>query len=182
MRKLREVAMDCMKKLDAIGVPYTKPRRFLTNSRAKKRQGLCTKMYVNGEYEYEIQVASYLLDEEIPIEHLENTLLHELIHTCPYCMNHGKNFKKYANMINKAYGYNISIYTSKEEQSTREQYMEKKSISCDSQYKFSVICDTCHKEVSRYMKECKTVQRIRIHPERYYCKICGKHNLRLVKK
>jgi hypothetical protein len=36
-----------------------------------------------------------------------NVLLHEVIHTCPDCQNHGRQFKKIAAEANQAYGSNV---------------------------------------------------------------------------
>ena len=37
---------------------------------------------------------------------IKNTIIHELIHCLPKCTNHGKEFKKYAKIINEKLGYN----------------------------------------------------------------------------
>lgn len=104
MRNLNSVAYDCMEKLSAINIPYSHAVAFSVNKRAKKRWGQCRRES-NGTYSININVN--LLKEENDIEGLENTIIHELLHTCPNCMNHGPEWKKYAKMVYDSYGYNI---------------------------------------------------------------------------
>lgn len=104
MRDLQMVARDCMSMLDCLKIPYCYDVRFTVNTRAKKRWGQCIRR-VNGSYDININVI--LLDESTDIRGLENTILHELLHTCEGCMNHGAIWKKYAEMVYKAYGYNV---------------------------------------------------------------------------
>lgn len=42
------------------------------------------------------------------------TMLHELIHTCPGCFNHGSQWKRYASIVNAATGLHVSRTTSAE--------------------------------------------------------------------
>lgn len=63
------------------------------NTRAKKRYGRC--MRLHGEkYEYRIEVSAYLEDKDENC--VRSVLAHELLHTCPRCMNHKLLWKTYA--------------------------------------------------------------------------------------
>ena len=104
MRDLNKVAYDCMEKLKKINIPITNNVTFSINTRAKKRWGQCRR---NPNNSYSININVNLLKEENGIEGLENTVIHELLHTCPNCMNHGQEWKKYAKMVYDTYGYNI---------------------------------------------------------------------------
>lgn len=104
MRNLNEVAYRCMEKLSAINIPFADSIAFSVNTRAKKRWGQCRR---NPNGTYSINININLLKEENDIEGLENTVIHEILHTCPDCMNHGPEWKKWAKKVYDAYGYNI---------------------------------------------------------------------------
>ena len=104
MRNLYEIAMQCEEKLKAINIPIREVKEYRVNKRAKKRWGCCWQD-VDGKFIVEVNVC--LLDERNDISGLENTILHELLHTCKYCQNHGKMWKAYAAAVKAAYGYDI---------------------------------------------------------------------------
>lgn len=59
-----------------------------------------------------------------------NTVLHELLHTCPSCQNHGMLWQAYAEVINAKYGIKITRCSAKEHvrvdvSSSRRQYFTK---------------------------------------------------------
>lgn len=56
---------------------------------------------------YRIELNSELMNSE---SSLREVLMHELIHTCDGCTNHGILFRENANKVNEYYGYNISKY------------------------------------------------------------------------
>lgn len=60
------------------------------NTRAKKRYGRC--ICKNGRYE--IELSAHLVHAESPFVYA--VLAHEVLHTCPGCMNHGPLWKQYA--------------------------------------------------------------------------------------
>ena len=74
------------------------------NSRALKRLGRCK---AEGGNRYVIQINEFH-NKLSPETSVMNTLIHELLHSLPKCMNHGEIWKRYANMYNRAYGTTIS--------------------------------------------------------------------------
>lgn len=45
---------------------------------------------------------------------IQMTIVHELLHTCEGCFNHGAKWKYYAEVMNNKYGYQITrIYSHK---------------------------------------------------------------------
>lgn len=105
MRDLYKVATECMYELDLLGIPYAEipKERWTVNTRAKSRLGQARKR--NGEYS--INISADILHDKYPLEFLKNTVIHELLHTCKGCMNHGEKWKAYAEKVNAKYGYNI---------------------------------------------------------------------------
>lgn len=74
----------------------------LINSRAKGRFGRCRKR----ADVFIIEISVYLQQAEESA--IKQTLAHEILHTCPNCMNHGQVWKMYARKMNRVYGYDIS--------------------------------------------------------------------------
>ena len=151
MRDLQLYADKCMKMLDALRIRYAKNITFSANTRAVRRLGVCKK---TGD-RYIIEIASSLLDENIPEAELYDTLLHELLHTCYGCMKHTGRWKALAAKVNAAYGTDI-----------------KRAADPDSDIiakkpKYRVVCPSCGAVYERY-KRSALIQ----HPERYRCGKC----------
>ena len=109
----------------------------------------------------EIAISERLLDERIPEKILENTIIHELIHTNTNCRDHGHYFHKYGNEVKRTLGYDIETYVSKDAQ-----------LLVDSVYKpkerpYVVYCPSCKQEFSYKVKG-----KVYMHPEMYMCKSC----------
>ena len=92
--------------------------------------------------------------------HLETTVMHEILHTCEGCMNHGQTWKNLADKVNRAYGYNIKRATSAEEKGI-DPVVEKVI-----RYRF--VCHGCNGIVDRQRKSEFTE-----HYWRYRCARCG---------
>ena len=101
---LNSVAKICEKELDALNIPYAKGITYSVNTRATNRWGQCR---YNGETKsYSINISNVLVDPST-ISGLKNTIIHELLHSVPNGMEHTGEWKRYADMVNKHYGYNI---------------------------------------------------------------------------
>ncbi len=139
-----------------IPVPCNISSHIVPNSRAVKRFGLCRK---TGSV-YVIELASRLAFA--PRNACMTTIAHELLHTCPGCDNHGTQWKRYAALMNSAYGYNIS----------RTSSCEALGIGDISKAKYTLVCKNCGSEIKRE-RMCPLVK----HPQRYRCKCGGKLKL-----
>lgn len=157
MRDLQNIAKECMNELDLIGIKYGNIKSFEINTRAKKRWGQC-KAVCGG---YSINISIRLLNDNVPVESLKNTIIHELLHTCKGCMNHGEKWKLYANKVNRMYGYNIKRCTSSEEKGV-EKVENKKEV------KHKFICADCGQIICRVRESNFTK-----HYELYKCGRCG---------
>lgn len=122
------------------------------NSRAKRRLGCCRKQ---GD-RFTIEVSSQLLEDE---PRLTQTLVHELLHTCPGCQNHGERWKAYAGVVNAAWGMEIArLAPAMDDEQAR--------LRVDT-VKYALQCEACGKQFLR-TRLCPLVR----HPERYRC-TCG---------
>lgn len=157
MRDLMEYAQKAMTILDDMEIKYGNIASFTVNTRAKKRWGLCTET-PSG---YVIAIASCLLDERNDESGLMNTLLHELLHSVPDCMNHGALWQCLAARVYKEHGYNIKRTSSAEEKGI----VYKEEIVRKPKYKF--ICQNCGQTIIRY-RECDFTLRY----NKYRCGIC----------
>lgn len=126
------------------------------NTRATSFWGKCHK--TKGTFWVEV-VEELLTVKE---KDIMNTLVHEVLHTCKDCMNHGPQWKAYANIMNQKYGYNIKRTTSAE---------EKDIVRTDDDYKYIIQCEKCKTKIHR-QKTSRLIQ----HPNYYRCKCGGKLN------
>lgn len=105
----------------------------ITINHRKTALGTC-KRYNYGMFQ--IGISKYLLkcDEKL----IKETLIHELIHTCKNCFNHGYNFIKYAQKVNNMLNYRIVVIN------RDKQFSEK------IQYKYEITCVECGAKFYRH--------------------------------
>jgi len=160
MRDLMEYANFCMEMLSEISVPYSAVEKFTINTRAA-RWGQCRK--TGGKFYINVNVT--LLDERNDEEGLINTLLHELLHTCPGCMNHGAEWKKWAEKVRRAYGYNIKRTGEEDEKGIVTGNLNE----TERAYKYFIYCEKCGKLIERKKRKCDVTER----PWRWQHSGCG---------
>lgn len=159
MKDLNKLANRCMEELDAIGIQYAKSIRWQVNTRAKKRWGLCER-HPNGVYT--ISISFRLLADDVADDGAINTIIHELLHTVEGCMNHGVNWKREAEKVNRAYGYNIKRCSNADEKGVEP--IENTPQVIKHQFK----CKDCGKVYNR-MKESKFTK----NWKNYRCGCCN---------
>lgn len=132
------------------------------NDSAKSRFGLCTKSNKpNRKYDYEIQLNKSLLSakEKAVME----VLVHEVLHSCEGCMNHGKTWKLYVSIMNQKFGYNISRCSSYEKLGIESEKVDSKYI---------IECVKCKRKVYRNRKS-----KFTDNLNQYICNCGGDFNL-----
>lgn len=103
-----------------------------------KNQYANIQLKTNGFYYwYVITVNKNWLDKNPPTEHLQDTIFHELLHSCNECMNHGKKWQYYAQRVNQKYGTNISRTAEYEELP-----YQKPKVN------YEIYCPTCKKVIA----------------------------------
>lgn len=158
MKNLNAFAEKCMAKLDDLHIEYGHILSVDVNCRAKKRWGQAKTV---APWAYSININERLLQDDAPDKALEETLLHEMLHTCEGCMNHGKKWAELAEMVNRAYGYNIKRTNSAEEKGVEYEVQEN-----PRNYRF--VCQKCGGEITR-QRASKFVKNY----QRYICGQCG---------
>lgn len=149
MRNLMIFAIECMDELDSIGIPYGKVLDFSVNTRAKKRWGQCKKVF--GGFTININVL--LLDEQNDVNGLKSTIIHELLHTCNGCFNHGEQWKRYAAKVYRELGYDIQRTNSAEEKGVVNNSV------IEREAKYQIVCNGCGHVWQRY-KMSKVIKQI----------------------
>ena len=100
---INNLFQDIIAEAKTLNIPIGNIDPIVTiNTRATKRLGQCSK---RGN-RYYIQISSFIITEDKKA--LKETLAHEVLHTAKDCMNHGNIWKRYAYMMNRKYGYNIT--------------------------------------------------------------------------
>ena len=163
MRELNDYIPKVIHILEACNIPYGDVISVEPNSRFRARWGDCG--YIDRKAKtFRIRISTYLLDEAVPEQALLDTLLHEYLHTCPGCQNHGAQWKLYAAKINARFGYSIKRANSEEEKGVPAGVVQHRRM----ERKYAIQCCGCGK-VFRYARmtgACKS-------PERYHCATCG---------
>ena len=164
LKIVKEEASQC-------NIPYSKniAENVYINKRAKKRFGACKLTKKGHKKIFTIEVSEFTLcgsDKTI-----KGIIAHELLHTCHGCMNHGDKWKRYADILNRNFGYNIKRVSTWEENNLpteRERAVTKP--------KYAIKCSKCGNIVYR-MRASNVIK----NPEKYRCKCGGKLEIFLVK-
>lgn len=162
MKDLKFYTQYAKSLLDSLNIPYV-DCPVSVNTRLTKTWGQCWHKRVFGVIEHRITLNPILLRDTTEDDALMNTLLHEYLHTCPKCDNHGAVWKHYADLINNKYHYNIKRCTSSEEKGLNtEEYVK---------YKYEVSCPDCG-HTWRYLRKSNGVKGA-LANHRMSCPYCG---------
>lgn len=147
--------------LKNIGIPVSKDIEKVTiNTRAKSRFGACkVRKNTLGKRVYTIEISSEILGCET--KDISSVIIHELLHTCRGCFNHGKKWKIYSALVKEKLGYDISRTQTYEDFGLNKPN-EKEEI------KYIVKCSGCGAEFPR-KRLCNLVK----NPQNYRCGKCG---------
>lgn len=140
-----------------IPIPNDKIARNLQYMNSVSALGRCKK---ENDF-YFIYLSRYAMEDE---EQIRATLAHELVHTIYGCMNHGKTFHRYGNMVERKLGIQIESKASQEASEISgiaEARIEKA--------RYVIHCEKCGEKIYRQKRS-----NVVMHPERYRCKCGGK--------
>ncbi len=106
VEELNNLAKEFCGKLNGIGVPCF-DAGHVSVSAAKMRSNSClADCGISGGTAF-IRINEHYVLEKNGRRMLEETMCHELAHTCPGAFGHNEEFAKYADVIKKNLGYNI---------------------------------------------------------------------------
>ncbi|MFV0497122.1 MAG: SprT-like domain-containing protein [Candidatus Fimivivens sp.] len=139
----------------ALGIPVSSNilPNVQINTRAKTRLGRCA---VSADGSCRIELAERVIAAQAYA--CKTVLAHEILHSCEGCRNHQAQWKRYAQRMNAAYGYDIQ----------RTHSPETLGVSIEEAYgRYRLQCHSCGAMLTR-MKKSPLV----LHPEHYRCR-CG---------
>lgn len=159
-QKLDVLYKECINELKSINLDVSEENvgkiTIQIAKRNNKRYGCCKQEEPDDKYKvikkvgkrrivkYErfnkhtIEVSKWVL--ELNDEIIKNTIMHEIIHCFPFCNNHGKQFKMYAQYINAKLGYDISRLGDK-----KEDYAKSNLEYKMPEHKYTIRCTKCGK-------------------------------------
>lgn len=176
--KLDILYKQCLDELASIGIDMTNHDLIgdvdiIISKRATKRYGCCKQENPDKKYKviiqrgfhrtikyekfnkHHIEISNWVM--ELNDDVIKNTIIHELIHCIPFCNNHGKEFKKYANYINAKLGYNITTKgnVKSDYEKSHMEYVE------NNDYKYKIICQNCGQIIYRKRFNSNLIKRYR---------------------
>ncbi len=167
MKNLSEYAELCMMILDDCGIAYDDGVAIFANDRFTSLYGQARRR--RGALHFEISINSALLEDTVADKALENTILHELLHTVEGCQNHGAKWKRLANLVNSRYGYDIQrCGGDKDENSGAVDALIESN-------RYVIRCKKCGDIVALRNRKCKLVN----HPD-WYLSNCCKSELEVI--
>jgi predicted SprT family Zn-dependent metalloprotease len=160
--ELNQLLQQVIEEAIALGIPVSRhisPSLFV-NSRTKARFGGCKKVKGFLHDTYQIEISKVLVGAESKA--IKEIITHEVLHTCPSCMNHGGAWKSYCRQMEKAYGYQLgrtSTYDALGVEDTRKQ----------KSYQYVIECSSCGQQIYRQRKSSLTMS-----TGKYRCRCGGK--------
>lgn len=155
MKDLDLLSLECFRICNDLEIPFADEIEIKWNGRISRKWGYCRK---TGNH-YDISIARRLDDDAIPDEKVMSVILHEILHTCPGCMNHGKLWKSYGKLIKHIYHIKIKTTSSAEDLNVENKYIIK--------------CRNCG---------CKTRYAMKPRNTERYCLVCGSKKLTCFEK
>ena len=163
LQKYFKLAKD---ELDVLEIPYGNITKVIPNSRAKRRYGQCCR---KKDGTYEINISVRLLEDYVPTKSLMEVLIHEILHSCKGCMNHGDKWKEYAEYVNDCYAYDVQRCGNDKRYGLKPLEQKRKP------FKYVVTCNDCGRKF-KYRRQCYWFE----NPKKYVRCNCGSNNLIVV--
>lgn len=106
MKNLNSLFEECRMELKRINMDISdRIVKVEVNGRLRTVLGRCSYNYRTGNYSIEINPC--LLADNVETQAAKETIIHELIHTCPGCMNHGYEWKRRGDRASRMLGYDV---------------------------------------------------------------------------
>ena len=171
MSMFREDYADCKNQLAKLGYELQDDIPLVFNNRVTNSYGRCfitRNRYTGNTVVKKIELSSKLL----PImnrEEIRDTVMHECIHAIPEChgAHHKGAWKRIANEVNRAYGYDITRTSSLEDTEAYAKFVEQKT-------NYVCKCEKCGHEW-HYQRMSNCVR----NPSNYTHTGCGGHLVRV---
>lgn len=150
MKDLKKLFDESLMEVKAAGLQPGNIISVKPNKNMTKSWGVCSSVMENGERKFKIDISTRILQDNVDDIATKDTIIHEILHTCPDGFGHTGKWAKYADIINYTYKgkYNIKRTTA----------IEEKGIEFDSsQYKYVIKCEKCGIQ-DGYTRKCNVVK------------------------
>lgn len=143
MKDLNRLYADCVLEMVRIGMDISSNiTKISVNKRLSRALGRC----IMQDRTYRIEVQPCMLADDVDDRMTKNTIIHELLHTCPGAFNHGYEFQRRARQVNALLGYSISTTTNV------NVLTDAGVILKQPHYRYGCVCTRCGKMTSRYQR------------------------------
>lgn len=166
--RLEKVFRECIDEMNAIEIPFGRITEVTVNYRAKKRWGQCARTVGVYGFEFSINIRAELCHPDASERGLKETIVHEILHTCPDCFCHTGEWKRLAELVNDCYGYNVKRIASAADLEMTDFFKEHGEIQKIA-YKYTIVCKKCGKVVAMRRRECDLTK----YPMLYSHRACG---------
>lgn len=160
MKNLSQHAEKCIRELQRLNIPIRRVSKWMVSKRMTTCYGMCK---LNKDGEFTITVSDKLLQDNIDDFPLENTIVHELLHTINMKDGHGEEWSTWASWVNHKLKYKVYEYAN---------YSKYGVHLNNREYKYQVYCPCCN-TAQKYKTKGKVIKNI----ENYICSDCGSHLL-----
>lgn len=158
MKNLEQLAALCEADLRSLGIRTGAVVCWRINTRAKSCWGQCREL---APGRFELSIAARLLQDEVSDQAAKNTIVHELLHTCPGCHGHRGRWAELAAEVNRR----LPQYTIKRTATLEEKGLAPVIRTRTDRY--MLRCTRCGRTFCRERQS-----RLILHPEQYRC-TCG---------
>lgn len=157
IRQVIESSKRCKAQLEQLGYIVPSNIGYEVSGRMTRCLGKFEINHATGERKIKINV-------HLPIESLDDTMIHELIHALYPRDGHGYEFHRVASKVNRAFGYSVSTYASQEESTALKSAM-KEALGASAFVR--IKCNKCGK-----IHEVSSRKKVATQWANYKCK-CG---------
>lgn len=153
MKNLNALYSDCVRELLSIGMDISDHIVSVSiNKRLSRALGRCILKTQYGEKLYSIEVQPCMLEDSVEERTTKNTIIHELIHTCPGAFNHGYEFQRRARQVNALLGYSVST-------TTDVSVLASAGVTLKQpHYRYACVCTRCGQITSQYQRWCRKLE------------------------
>lgn len=160
MKNLWKLYSECVTELIRINMDISdRITEVKPNGRLRTVLGKCKYNRRTGNYSIEINTC--LLTDEAETQAAKETIVHELIHTCPGCMNHGYEWKRRGDRVSRMLGYDVCRL--RDIDTLNNWGVEVKQET----YKYALVCNDCGNQYKQ-KRWSKSLE----NPSKYRCGKC----------
>lgn len=157
MKDLNRLLDSALAMCDEVGIPYGTIKEIKLNNRLSRAWGRCLTSDGRKTFWIEIQ-GKFAQDEFSTDKAVIAVIIHEIIHTCEGCWNHGSQFMAYGKLITDRFGIKVAATDSPEN-------LTVDSIAWNRSKKYEVKCN------------CRSIYKDRMcdiirFPRTYTCNYC----------